>query len=239
MDNQKLVSVIIPSFNRFQSLLYLIQSIKNQTYKNIEIIVVNDKSTQIDYYNYDFEKEGVKVILCEKNSKELYGFGCPQRNIGMEVAKGDYIAFVDDDDYWMPEKIELQIKAMEKTGCKMSCCDGYFGLGKYSPSKKYFIYNEQKYKNTIFKILKSKNLGHFIKNGWPTIWKLKMIEGHNSIICSSVIIEKSVYEKVGGFKPMRYAEDWDYWKRILKHYDAVYVKKPLVYYDGQHGQWAR
>lgn len=235
----KLISIIIPSFNRFNSLIHLIQSIKNQTYKNTEIIVINDKSSQPEYYSYDFEGNDIKIIHTEKNSKEIWGFGCPQRNLGMNVAKGEYIAFVDDDDYWMPEKLEIQIKAMEESGYKMSCTDGYFGKGKYNSNEKYIIYNGEKYKNQIFSKLRSKNLGHFIKNGWPKIWTLKMIEGHNSIICSSVIIHKSLYEIEGGFKAMRYGEDYEYWKRLLKHTDLIYIKTPLFYYDGNHGKWAR
>ena len=65
----KLVSVIIPSFNRFQSLIHLIHSIRNQTYQNIEIIVINDKSSQPEYYSFNFEELGVNIIHCEKNSK--------------------------------------------------------------------------------------------------------------------------------------------------------------------------
>lgn len=106
--SSELVSVIIPTYNRFTYLLNTIESIKNQTYKNIEIIVVNDRSTQKEYYEYDWN--GVTVIHLEKNSKDIFGFACPggyQRNYGINIASGKYIAFCDDDDIWFPTKLEI------------------------------------------------------------------------------------------------------------------------------------
>ena len=64
------VSVIIPTFNRFRYLLNTIKSVKEQTYKNIEIIVINDKSTQKEYYDYDWEKKGIIIIHLQENSKK-------------------------------------------------------------------------------------------------------------------------------------------------------------------------
>ena len=104
-----LVSIIIPSYNRFKYLFNTLESIKCQTYKNIEIIVINDGSTQKEYYDYDWN--GVNIIHLEKNSKEIFGYGCVGyvRNKGIEIAKGKYIAFCDDDDIWFPNKLEIQI----------------------------------------------------------------------------------------------------------------------------------
>ena len=63
-----LVSVIIPTFNRFRLLLHTIQSVKDQTHKNIEIIVVNDCSTEKEYYEYNWKENGVIIVHLEKNS---------------------------------------------------------------------------------------------------------------------------------------------------------------------------
>ena len=63
------VSVIIPTFNRFKYLLNTIESVKKQTYNNLEIIVVNDKSTQKEYYNYDWDAINIIIIHLEQNSK--------------------------------------------------------------------------------------------------------------------------------------------------------------------------
>ena len=135
------VSVIIPTYNRFKYLLNAIKSVQEQTYKNIEIIVINDCSTQEEYYTYDFGKN-VNIVHFKENSKKKFGFVCVGyvRTIGMKKANGKYIAVLDDD-IWFPNKLELQINAMIKSGCKMSCTDGLAGKGIYNCNKKYKKYN--------------------------------------------------------------------------------------------------
>ena len=114
------VSVIIPTYNRFHYLLNAIKSVKEQTYKNIEIIVVNDCSIQKEYYLFDFKKnfgDEFYILHLPKNSKEIFGIVSPgghARNIGMMLSSGTYIAFLDDDDYFLPSKIEKQLKLMKK-----------------------------------------------------------------------------------------------------------------------------
>jgi teichuronic acid biosynthesis glycosyltransferase TuaG len=108
------VSVVIPTYNRFKYLLNTINSVKQQTYKNIEIIVVNDCSTEKEYYEYNWEINNITIIHLKKNSKDVFGYACLglSRNYGIKKSTGKYIAFCDDDDIWFPEKIEQQLKAM-------------------------------------------------------------------------------------------------------------------------------
>ena len=139
------VSVVISTYNRFNYLLNTIKSVIEQTYSNIEIIVVNDKSTQNEYYDYDWKINNIKIIHLEKNSKDIFGYACAGyvRNKGIKLASGKYIAFCDDDDIWFPNKIEIQINAMKETGCKMSSTDGLYGYGIYDSKKniKYIMPN--------------------------------------------------------------------------------------------------
>ena len=109
------VSVIIPTYNRFNYLLNTIESIKQQTYKNIEIIVVNDCSTEKEYYLYDWNKHNIIIKHLEKNSKNRFGYACAGfvRNKGIELATGKYIAFCDDDDIWFPKKNRTAIEIYE------------------------------------------------------------------------------------------------------------------------------
>ena len=140
------VSVIIPTFNRFKYLLNTIRSVKEQTYKNLEIIVVNDCSTQKEYYEYNWEENGIIMIHLEENSKQKFGFACAGyvRNQGIKISSGEYIAFCDDDDIWFPKKLELQLNAMKETGCKMSSTDGLIGSGIFDSNKKYEIYTKRR-----------------------------------------------------------------------------------------------
>ena len=231
-----LVTVIIPTYNRFSYLLNAIASVKAQTYPNIELIIVNDRSTETEYYNYEF-KDCI-VIHMEINSKKRFGKASPggfQRSVGMKIANGNYIAFLDDDDVWFPEKIEKQLLKMKLTQCGMSCTDGLFGVGVYNKDKQYVIYNEVKFKNIIKQIFNRKKKGSLMKNGFPDIWNEEFMNVHNCCIASSIMIEKKIIDKVGYFSNKHYAPDYDYWIRSIKHTDCVFVREPLMYYDAGHG----
>ena len=105
MLNYPKVSVIIPSYNRFNFLLDAIESVRIQNYPSFEIIVINDGSTQKEYYEYNFSDD-VIVINLEQNQKEIHGFGPGSiRNFGTKEASGDYLAFLDDDDIWLENKL--------------------------------------------------------------------------------------------------------------------------------------
>ena len=107
-----LVSVIIPTYNRKESLLRSVESVLNQTYKNIEIIIVDDNSSDgTSEKVQEISDNRVDYIKLERNSG-----ACAARNTGIRNAHGDYIAFQDSDDYWYPD--EYQSEEM---------IDSYFG----------------------------------------------------------------------------------------------------------------
>lgn len=241
IDNTNQVSVIIPTYNRFKYLLNAIESVKNQTYTNIEIIVVNDCSTEKQYYEYDYKQafgDNFTMINLEETSKSKFNYGCAGyvRNQGINISKGKYIAFLDDDDIWFPQKIELQLKAMKETGCQMSSTDGLIGKGIYDSTKLYKKYNAEQHYNTLQNIYKSKG-SNLLVNGFPRTWNLDFLNIHNCIICSSVIMEKEILNKISNMKNFRNGEeDYDCWLRGLKHTDSVYVPDICFYYDAGHGE---
>ena len=100
------VSVIIPVHNSGEYLFECINSVINQTYRNLEIIVVDDKSTDnsVDIINGFCDKR-IKLIELDVNSGAAIA-----RNKGIEISTGDFICFLDSDDYWKPKKIEKQLK---------------------------------------------------------------------------------------------------------------------------------
>lgn len=117
-----LVSVIIPTYKRSEKLDRAIQSVKNQSYKNFEVVIVDDNNPDTEYrkntenhmkkYKND---ERIKYFKMEKN-----GGGAAARNYGIEKAKGEYICFLDDDDEFTPDKIEVQLKHMKKNNLDAS-----------------------------------------------------------------------------------------------------------------------
>jgi glycosyltransferase involved in cell wall biosynthesis len=241
-----LVSVIIPTYNRFNLLLNTIQSVKSQTYKNIEIIVINDCSTEKEYYEYDWADNRINIIHLEENTKSKFGYACVGYviNVGIEISTGEYLAFCDDDDIWFPSKIELQINAMKKTGCKMSSTDGLIGNGVFDSNKLYKKYNAEHYFNALKNIYKNKG-SNLLDHGFPEIWTRDFINIHNCIIASSVIIHKDIISKIGKQLEIKMGGaringniihiDYEYWLRALEHTNSVYIPEICVYYDNGHG----
>ncbi len=229
------VSAIIPTYNRLKFVLNSIKSIKAQTYQNIEIIVVNDCSIEKEYYEYDFGND-VKIIHLKESSRNLFGYPCTGyvRNEGIKNSTGKYVAFLDDDDIWLPNKIELQVNAMKKSNCKMCCTDGLIGNGVYNENIRYSKYNAEYYYTVLNQIYKESTL---LNNGFPTIWNLDFIKIHNCCITSSVIVEKEILEKINYMKyvPKNGREDYDCWLRILEHTNCCYLKDVCFYYDNGHG----
>lgn len=226
------VSVIIPSYNRFDFLCNAIESVKNQEYKNIEIVVIDDGSTEESYKDM-LQDEILKVVKLPVNQKQIYGFGPGSiRNFGVEVAKGEYIAFLDDDDMWMENKLEEQISQMVDTGFKFSSTEALYGAGLYNPKQSYELYNAEKYfKDLKYKFRKTK----FLKNGFPSTWNYDFIKIHNCFITSTVIVEKNLLNTLGGFRNLPRSADYDCWLGLLKFTDSLYIDKPLTYYDSKHG----
>lgn len=234
------ISVIIPTYNRFEFLLDTIKSIKEQTYENLEIIVVNDGSTQKEYYDYNWEKKNVKFINLEKNTKEIFDYASPGyvRNIGISHSTGDYIAFCDDDDIWFHKKLELQLEGMKKNNCKLSSTNSYIGNGKYNKKNKYKTSLDDFHFNIIKeRYLKKNKYNFYFKNDkYPKIWDFNFLKIHNCIICSSVLIERKILNNINCFNNMKPpGEDYDCWLRALEITDCYFLNLPLVYYNNKHG----
>jgi GT2 family glycosyltransferase len=227
-----LVSVVIHSFDRFEYLLNAIESIENQTYRNFEIILINDESNQKQYYEHIFPKFVKKIDINRSELPRWTGSRQSLINIGVANSKGDYIALLDDDDYWLPKKLEVQIKEMIENNYKFSSTEGYFGEGIYDPSTEYKLYNSEHF----FSILKRKyRKTNYIKSGkFPKNWNYDFLSIHNCVIKSSVIIEKELFNTLGGFRGLPEYADYDCWLGLLKITDLLYVDEPLFYYDGSH-----
>ncbi len=117
----KLVSVIMPAYNCADIIGASIESVIAQTYVNWELIVVDDLSSDDTVRvvsEYALKDPRIVCIGLEKNSGAAMA-----RNKAIEVAKGDFIAFLDSDDLWLPNKLEKQIAFMEANNCSLSCTD--------------------------------------------------------------------------------------------------------------------
>lgn len=112
----ELVSIIMPSYNTGRFLAETVRSVLTQTYPNWELILVDDCSTDdTDQVIAGFEDPRIRYLKQEKNQG-----AAATRNRALREAKGRWIAFLDSDDLWLPEKLERQIAFMEKNGCRFS-----------------------------------------------------------------------------------------------------------------------
>ena len=117
-NNNPVVSIITPNFNCSKYIAQTIESVIAQTYKNWEMIIIDDCSTDEsfeiikDYVNKD---NRIKVYRMENNSGSAL---C--RNKAIELSQGEYLTFLDSDDLWMPEKLEKQLKFMQENNCDFS-----------------------------------------------------------------------------------------------------------------------
>ena len=230
----KLVSVIISSYNRFDLLINAIESVRNQTYENIEIIVVDDGSTDKRYKNNDL-KNVIFLYLGESNSRNKLGYpSCGYvRNHGFKSAKGEYIAILDDDDYWLPDKIEKQVEILGKNEYMMCCTESYIShenIDKNTLNKNLQLYNKEFWWKDLKRILS-------LEEDFSNIIDRKLIEKHNCVICSSVLFKREIFAPTGLMAPVRnwkgnngVYQDWDYWKKIINFSNIYYIKDPLMIY---------
>jgi glycosyltransferase involved in cell wall biosynthesis len=109
--NNPLISVVIPMHNRKNTIGYCLDSVLNQSYKNLEIILVDDCSTDdtVDFVRNNYADERICVIQLTKNNGAQHA-----RNAGIKKAKGEWIAFLDSDDEWLSQKIKQQVEILEK-----------------------------------------------------------------------------------------------------------------------------
>jgi glycosyltransferase involved in cell wall biosynthesis len=230
---QPRVSVIIPSYNRFKFLLNAVDSVLNQSYENFEILIVNDGSTQNEYYEHKFTNK-VKIIHLKRDETPDWGGSRqPNRNIAANEATGKYLAFLDDDDIWMPDKLKIQVEVMEKSINKFSGTEGYFGLGEFSNNSEYPLYNSEQFIEILKR--KYKKTKYLKKGNFPEVWDESFLDVHNCIILSSVMVEKDLFLRLGGFRGLPRLADYDCWLGLLKLTNFDYINQPLFYYDGNHG----
>ena len=189
--NVPLVSVIVTTYNRKEYLKETLDSILNQTFKDSELIVVDNFS------NYDF----IPFIKSFKDNRIRYfqnennGIIAVNRNFGIKKAKGKYIAFCDDDDLWMKEKLEKVVNAIHQNPEAILYCHNEIMVvnGKEKKTLYYGPYKHNMYEFLLFK--------------------------GNCISTSAVCLKKSVALETGGFSERSdfiSVEDYEFWLRLSK-----------------------
>ncbi len=199
------VTVIIPTYNRAETLCLAIKSVLNQTFQDFEILVVDDASKDHTKEAVSrFKDKRIKYIRHETNKKEA-----GTRNTGVRNSNGRYIAFLDDDDEWLSEKLEKQVYLLEHGPSLVGgIYTGSFQIDRASGKTLTQIIPTKR--GDIFRDMLSRN---YI--GTPSV----------------VLLKKECFEKVGLFdESILFGPDYDMWLRISKEFHFEYIRDPLTKY---------
>lgn len=196
-----LVSVIIPAYNAEKTLIRCLGSVLNQTYKNLEVIVIDDGSEDLTLQllqNYSNEHPGLNLQFYSISNSGP----ASARNYGIARSCGEYIAFLDSDDCWAPQKIERQIECfMEQPNIDMLCCESSFKAETYKKGEKAKCQIVSKYQLLL-------------KNYFPT---------------SSIIIKRAIFQTLMFEEKQKYSEDYYLWLQIAFNNKTCAVLKEKLY----------
>jgi len=195
------ISVIIPTYNRADMVGRAVQSVLNQTYQDFEIIIIDDGSTDsTEEIIRGFHDPRIRYIRHERNRG-----GSAARNSGICAAQGEYIAFLDSDDEWLPQKLEKQFYLFKTQNPEIAVV--------YTA---YAIVDER---GRIKKIEKPRHSGYI----------LQKLLASNCIGASTVMAKKICFTKDTKFdETLPSCQDWDMWIRLAKKYNFAYIPEILV-----------
>lgn len=206
-----LVSVIIPNYNYGRYVAAAIDSVLAQTYRNIEVIVVDDGST--DDSEAVLRRYERRIHIMRQPNRGVSA----ARNTGIQASRGEFIAFLDADDLWRCEKLDLQLRLFEEPHVGMVHC-----------GVEYIDDNGQSRGSRV-----SDLRGH-------VLGRMALMRGAGLVgPGSAAVVRRECLDRVGLFDvELTNAEDWDLCRRIACHYEVEAVPEPLVFYRmhplGQH-----
>lgn len=201
------ISVIIPAYNVERTILKAISSVQKQTFKDLEIIVINDGS----------QDRTLKLLSTITDARlKVYSYpngGLPTaRNRGISKAKGEYISFIDADDLWTVDKLEKQLAALQSNP-NAGVAYSWFTIMiepediadiSFVLAKRVFFQG-----NVYDRLL----IDNFVGNG------------------SNLLVKSSAIESVGNFDPtLKSCEDWDYYLRLARQTDFIVVPEHQIFY---------
>lgn len=200
------ISIILPVYNRQHTIARAIQSVLCQTYKHFELIIVDDASTdQTESVVSSFRDSRICYLSHDRTKG-----ASAARNTGIRHAKGEWIAFHDSDDEWMPEKLSKQVEIINQFGSTDPAPIIYTGFYRYNQNGA----REYIPPNSIT-----------VKEGFIVHSLLK----GNFVSTQTVILKKECIEKVGGFdENLPRFQDWELWLRLAPEHPFILIDEPLV-----------
>ncbi|MCO4782966.1 MAG: glycosyltransferase [Candidatus Cloacimonetes bacterium] len=201
---KKLVSVVIPTYNRRDTLKRAIDSVLSQTYQNIEIIVIDDGST--DDTSQLLASYGDKIFAIHQKNQGV----SHARNTGIAISSGEWIAFLDSDDMWLESKIQLQLESLGDSKLLVNHTQEIWirnGV-RVNPKKKHFKYDGSEFNDNL---------------------DICRISPSSVVIHRSVFSKTGGFDI-----SLPACEDYDLWLRICNQFEVQYLDKQLVQKTGGH-----
>ena len=198
------VSIIIPTYNREKLVCKAIKSVLAQTFSDFELIVVDDCSAdQTQAAVEQFQDPRIRYIRHEKNAGE-----CGARNTGLSAVQGRYVAFLDSDDEWTPQKLEKQVARFEQAPKEVGVI--YTWLQ---------IINEQ---GQVLRLRKPTAQGRLHED---------LLFGNIIGTPSTLMVKNEYLQKTDGFDTrLRCGGDWDMWLQLAQYCEFEFIAEPLVQY---------
>ena len=200
------VSIIIPAYNRLPMLREAVDSVLAQDFEDVEILVVDDGST--DGTGEGMKKYGGRVKLLEHSANRGVSAA---RNTGILHAKGKYIAFLDSDDLWVKGKLRIQINFLDENPHYPLC-----------------------YTDEIW-IRRGKRVNPMLKHAKFSGWIFEKCVPLCTISPSSAMMRKTLFSRVGLFdEALPVCEDYDFWLRVSARFPIFFIDKKLIIKRGGH-----
>lgn len=196
------VSVIIPVCDAARTIERALDSVFAQTFTNFEIIVVDDGSSDrtvelVSQFNDDRLR-----LICHSQNRGA----AAARNAGIEAAKGRWIAFLDADDAWFPEKLALQVELLERVEAGQGAC-----------STGFILHKEGRERTVTLDMM-------------PESFRSNIFFGCTFSPGTTLMIDRAIFDKIGGFdEEFRRLEDWDWLLRFSEHYNMQFLPQPLAH----------
>lgn len=217
MKQYPLVSVVIPSYNHQQYIGKAIESVLNQSYPNIELIIIDDGSKDCSIEVIQSYTDSRITVVKQENSGAHNAI-----NRGLQMAKGDYLAILNSDDIFSSRRFEVMVHEMKKNPEVGFAC-------------------------SYIRIIDSEGNPHGIKEGWHNMepwtvehpersfqatddFKLNLLMTNFTSTTSNFLFTRELYERIGGMRNLRFAHDWDFALRAAEVTECLMIEQPLMEY---------
>lgn len=215
-------AVIVPTYNRYAECVRAVRSALSQSVPPLEVVVVDDASTdkRYEWLEEIVHDSRLTYLQSPQNSQQITGVGFAVgtvRNRALAYLSGlsfdGWIAFLDDDDEWMPDKAKTQFLAVEKYGnCRLVCSNAY---NRTPDGENVGLHHGE----------------HGTHIGGGVFDVTQELRHNNPVINSSAMITSPLQRKIGVQQAAGYGEDFNFWRRAAQHTRVLRVDEPLLHYS--------